>query len=273
MGIVNAPAPPRRREKKIFIRLWLSWCLGGYLLSADNQGDRLVERYLNESARRDAMLSMTVDYKTPDKTPIHLEFTWMRKMKQGLVSHLLRMEAPASERGKLLLVRERPDGGADYLAYRPNSILKKKVRISGAREYKFKGLSISVQELIGGELRMYAHDSKGGEKVDGVGCQVVENRLRAGFESDSRYPFTRLYLREDNGMPLRWELFGKSGEREKVIFIENVRQIEGVWTIARARVLETKKKSELILTLREANYHPKLEDAMFTEDYLKQHSQ
>jgi len=120
---------------------------------------------------------------------------------------------------------------------------------------------------------MYAHDSKGGEKVDGVGCQVVENRLRAGFESDSRYPFTRLYLREDNGMPLRWELFGKSGEREKVIFIENVRQIEGVWTIARARVLETKKKSELILTLRVANYHPKLEDAMFTEDYLKQHSQ
>jgi hypothetical protein len=215
---------------------------------------------------------MLVDYTESGREPIHLEFTWMRKIKQGLASHLLLMQAPASERGKLLLVRERPDGGADYLAYRPNSILKKKVRITGAREYKFKGLSISVQELIGGELRMYTHEFKGAEKVDGILCQLVENPLRAGFENDSRFPRTLLYLREDNGMPLRWELFGKSGEREKIILIEDVRLIERVWTIARARVQEPKKKSELLLTLKEANYHPDLKDSVFTEDYLKQHS-
>src|SRR5437773_8164465 len=127
---------------------------GPYLAGADAAGEQVVLRYLSESARKDAVLSMAVDYTEPGKERLHLEFTWMRKIKQGLASHLLRIETPESEKGKLLLVREKPGGGADYLAYRPGSVLKKKVRITGAREYKFKALTVSVQELIGGELLM-----------------------------------------------------------------------------------------------------------------------
>ncbi len=273
MEKVDRNSLPKHKDTKIFLCVLVSLCLRVYPLSAENRGDELIEKYLNESARRDAILSLMVDYTGPEKPPIHLEFTWMRKVKQGLVSHLLKMEAPASERGKLLLVRERPGGGADYLAYRPNSILKKRVRITGAREYKFKGLSISVQELIGGELRIYSHYFRRTEQVNGVACQVVENKLRSGFQNDSKFPRTLLYLREDNGMPFRWELFGRSGQIEKVIFMEDVVRIDGIWTIARARVQEPRKKSELVLTLREVNYHPDLKDSFFTEEYLRQHSQ
>src|SRR5213593_470554 len=111
----------RHKNTKSFLGVLASWSLCGCLWAANNRGDQLVEKYLSASARKDAVLFMLVDYTEPGRQPIHLEFTWMRKIKQELASHLLRMEAPASERGKLLLVRERPDGGADYLAYRPNS--------------------------------------------------------------------------------------------------------------------------------------------------------
>src|SRR5215831_9807443 len=177
---------------------------------SDERGTQLINRYLDESARKDAVFNMLVEYQEPEKDLIRLEFTWMRKIKQGLASHLLRMEAPPSEKGKLLLVRERPDGGTDYIAYRPNSALKKKVRINAARNYKYKGLTISVQELIGGELHKYDHQYKGSQTIEGVPCQLVESRLRDSFKDDSNYPRTLIYLREDNGMPLKWDLFGNS---------------------------------------------------------------
>jgi hypothetical protein len=211
---------------------------------ADPRADQLINNYLNQSARRDAILSMNVAYQEAGKPAVRLEFTWMRKLKQGLASHLLRIDSPPSEKGKLLLVQEKPNGDADYLAYRPNSALKKKARISGARNYKYKGLTISVQELIGGELGKYDHESKGEATIDGVACHIVENRLRSMFKNDSDYPRSVCYLRKDNGMLQKWELFGKSNQLDKVITAGDMKQIEGHWTVTLANVDDLKRKGK-----------------------------
>jgi Outer membrane lipoprotein-sorting protein len=235
---------------------------------ANLRGDQLIDQYLTRSARHDAVLSVRVDYQEPKEEPVRLEFTWMRKVKPDVTSHLLRIEAPGSEKGKLLLVHEKADGVTDYFAYRPRSTLKRKVRISGTRNYQYKGLSISVQEIIGGELLKYNHQFNGIETLNGLTCYVVENQLRAEFKNDSNYPRLRIYLREDSGMPLRAELFGKS-DQLKMIYFEEVQKIEGIWTITRARIEDPKKQAELIVTLKEAHYNPDLADYWFTEEYLK----
>lgn len=241
-------------------------------LRGDPRGDEWVARYLKESVRREAILAMQVDYQEPQKGELRLEFTWMRRVRQGLTSHLIRLEAPKSEQGKLLLVQEKPNGGAEYLAYRPNSVLKKKVRVSGARDYKYKGLTISVQELIGGELGKYSHQSKGVQQLQGVTCNVVENVLFPKFKSDSDYPRSIIYLRQDNGLLQKWELFGKSGQLEKVIHAEEIKTLQSLPTVTVARVEELKKKGKLTLTMKQAQYNPKLNDEWFTEKYLTQHS-
>lgn len=253
-----------------FVLCWtVGWVSAAY---SDEHGTQLIDRYLNQSARKDAVLTMEVQYEEPPKEAVRLEFTWMRKIKDGLASHLLRMESPPSEKGKLLLVRERPDGGTDYVAYRPNSALKKKVRVNAARNYKYKGLSISVQELIGGELHKYNHQYQGAQTVNGISCQVVESTLRDQFRNDSNYPRTLIYLRDDNGMPLKWDLFGNSNRLEKKIQVEEVKQFEGVWTLNRVRVDDLNKRSRLALILREVQYHPEVKDQIFSEQYLKQNS-
>jgi hypothetical protein len=241
-------------------------------LEADPKGEQLVSQYLNQSARRSAEFKMGVDYQEADKEPIHLEFTWMRKANQGLMSHLIKMEAPPSEKGKLLLVHEEPDGDSDYIAYRPNSALKKKVRVSGARNYKYKGLTISVQELIGGELQQYDHQAKGTKSIDGIHCYEVENRIKPKFKNDSNYPRSVAYFREDNGMLQKWELFGDSDKLEKVIYADEIKKIQGNWTVTVARVEDLKKKGKLVLKLIEGHYDPSLSDELFNEEYLKQNS-
>ena len=242
------------------------------VLRADPKGDQLVTQYLNQSGRRSATFKMGVDYQEGDKEPIHLEFTWMRKSQQGLMSHLIRMEAPPSEKGKLLLVHEKPDGDSDYIAYRPNSALKKKVRVSGARNYKYKGLTISVQELIGGELQKYDHQAKGMKPINGIQCHEVENRIKPQFKNDSNYPRSIAYFREDNGMLQRWELFGDSDKLEKVITADEIKKIQGNWTLTVARVDDLKKKGKLVLKVIEGHYDSSLSDELFNEEYLKQNS-
>jgi len=257
------------------LNCWVVLCLTVGWASAiysDERGSHLIDRYLNQSARKDAVLTMEVLYEEPPKEAVRLDFTWMRKVKDGLASHLLRMEGPPSEKGKLLLVRERPDGGTDYVAYRPNSALKKKVRVNSARNYKYKGLSISVQELIGGELHKYNHEDKGAQTVDGISCHLVESTLREQFKNDSNYPRTLIYLRDDNGMPLKWDLFGNSNRIEKKIQVEELKQFAGIWTLSRVRVEDLSKKSQLKLILRDVHYNPELKDQIFSEEYLKQNS-
>jgi hypothetical protein len=57
-----------------------------------------------------------------------------------------------------------------------------------------------------------------------------------------------------------------------VIYFEEIRKIQGIWTITRARVEELKEHGQLVITLKEAQYRPELEDCWFSEECLKQTS-
>jgi len=97
--------------------------------------------------------------------------------------------------------------------------------------------------------------------------------LKPEFKNESDYPRSVSYLRKDNGMLLKWDLFGKSNKLEKVITAEEIKQIQGFWTVTVARVDDLKKKGKLILRLQEGRYNPPLDDSLFSEDYLKQNTQ
>src|SRR5262245_4875884 len=96
--------------------LLAGFCGGSGSALADARGDDLIDRYLRESVRREAILTMNVDYQEPQKEELQLEFTWMRRVRAGLTSHFIRIESPPSEQGKLLLAHEKADGSADYVA-------------------------------------------------------------------------------------------------------------------------------------------------------------
>ena len=91
---------------------------------ADERGDELIAAYLDQAAGKNARVTIQIKHVKGSQPPIFLAFTWMRRVQAKLTSHFIRMEAPPSEQGKLLLVHERPDGSSDYVAYRPQSALQ-----------------------------------------------------------------------------------------------------------------------------------------------------
>jgi Outer membrane lipoprotein-sorting protein len=72
-------------------------------------------------------------------------------------------------------------------------------------------------------------------------------------------------------MPLRGELLHKSGW-SKLVYFEEVKKIDGIWTVTRARVENRKKHSHMTATLKEVSYHPDLQDRWFKEQYLEETS-
>ena len=156
----------------------------------DERGDELIAAYLEQAARKNKRVTVQVKHVKGSQPPIVLAFTWMRRVQAKLTSHFIRMESPESEQGKLLLVHERADGSSDFVAYRPQSALRKKVRISGARHYKYKSLRISVQELIGGELAKYTHHFLGNREISGVLCHPGGEPAQARVHRQERFsPF------------------------------------------------------------------------------------
>ena len=73
----------------------------GTITYTDARGDKLIDKYLNQSVRQDAVFSVAVDYTKPEQEPVRMEYTWMRKVRQGLISHLVRIESPPFGKGEV----------------------------------------------------------------------------------------------------------------------------------------------------------------------------
>jgi len=254
---------------KLLLSFTTYFCMAAALPGiSGKKADALIATHLEKTTRRSARITLQVNHRRGEKPPVFLAYTWLRRVQPSFIAHLIRMEAPPSQKGKLLLVHERPDGSADYIAYRPKSKMKKKVRISGARHFKYKSLRISIQELIGGELGKYTHHYIGKQTVRGVECHLVENRIKTKFKRKSDYPRSILALGVTNHLMVRWELYGKSNRLEKKIVALETLKLEGVEMVTQAQVTNLKRDSQLLLKVNTVEYDPKFDPKLFQKKYL-----
>lgn len=236
---------------------------------ADERGDELIAAYLDQAAGKNQRVTVQVRHVKGSQPPILLAFTWMRRVRAELTSHLIRMEAPESEEGKLLLVHERPDGSSEFVAYRPQSALRKKVRISGARHYKYKSLRISVQELIGGELAKYTHHFLGSRKVEGIPCHLVENRLKPEFIGKSDFPRSILALSADSMTMVQWELYDRTNRLARKMVATETRVVEGTPMVTQARISSPQRDSHLQWTVQSIEFDPPFQPDLFRKEFLQ----
>lgn len=235
---------------------------------ADQQANQLISNYLNQMVRHSATFSIGVEYYVKEKAPIRLSFSWKRWVQQKKVSHLIEMEYPNSEEGKRLLVHEYPNGSSDRFAFRPKSVLKKNVRITGPRHYRYKRLRISVQELIGGELAKYTHHFLEKKRFNNKDCYLIENRLKPLFRNKSDYPRSVIALSVKNQELAQWELYDRDDHLAKLILPGKIKDIDGVRTIISFRITDPRRNSTLIFNVKSVDYHPRFDPIIFKKENL-----
>jgi len=235
---------------------------------ADQDANQLISNYLNQMVKHTATFSIGVEYYVKDKSPIRLSFSWKRWVQQTKVSHLIEMEYPNSEVGKRLLVHEYPNGSSERFAFRPKSVLKKNVRITGPRHYRYKKLRISVQELIGGELAKYTHHFLKKKRLNNKNCYLIENRLKPLYRNESDYPRSVIALSVNEQELVQWELYNRDNHLAKLILPGKIKDIDGVRTILSFRITEPRRESTLVFNVKSVDYHPRFDPIIFKKENL-----
>lgn len=250
--------------------LTLSFLMGLMPALADKHANQLISKYLDQMVRHTANFSIEVEYYVEDNPPVRLSFSWKRWIQQKKTSHLIEMKSPNSEAGKRLLVYEYPNGSSDQFAFRPKSVLKKNVRITGPRHYRYKKLRISVQELIGGELGKYTHHFLEKKQLNKKDCYLIENHLKPLFLSKSDYPRSIIALSSENQELVQWELYDRANRLAKRIIAEEIEEIDGIRTITSFRMNDPRRNSTLMFNVKSVDYNPRFDPIIFVKENLTQ---
>jgi hypothetical protein len=175
-----------------------------------------------------------------------LAFSGRSRRYDGLLSKgLVRFSTPADVAGVSFLQIQSKGGDDDRFLYLPE--LKRSRRISGSnRSQSFMGTDFSYADLDRRDLRQAAVEARGDEAIGRFACWRIAVKPTG---ADATYARAELWVRKDNFLPLKMEMFSRSGALLKTLTTEEVRRIRGRWFITRSMMVshEAGQKTELVI--------------------------
>lgn len=172
--------------------------------------------------------------------------------------------APAREKGTKMLKLE------DKLwIYSPES--DRIIQISGHMlQQSVMGSDLSYEDMMENRelLDVYDAEVSGSETIDGRDCHVLT--LTAKVE-DIAYKTRKTWVDKERNVPLKEELFAKSGQLLKRTLMSDVEKIEGRWfpkTILYKDMLKDGAGTEFIMT--DISFDTEIGDHLFSKAALKQ---
>jgi outer membrane lipoprotein-sorting protein len=190
-----------------------------------------------------------------------LDFSGRSRRYAGLLSKgLVRFTAPADVAGVGFLQIQSKDGEDDRFLYLPE--LKRSRRISGSnRSQSFMGTDFSYADLDRRDLRQALAESRGDEAVARFACwHLAVTPSRA----DAPYARAELWVRKDNFLPLKMQMYSRSGALLKTLTTQEVRRIGGRWFISRSTMVSHEEGRQTELTIRQIEPRGDLPDGEFT---------
>lgn len=183
--------------------------------------------------------------------------------------------APASDKGTAFLTWEHKDKDDDQWLYLP--VLKKVKRISAAEKHKsFMGTDFSYNDLTPQHPQKFIHQQTGDDVVDGQACYVIESIHKThthdpAYAKEKKYQYTKSqsWIRKDNFLLVKAVMFDKKGDRCKLFYAWDIKQVDGIWTAMSMKMEDLKNGHQTILSIRQIRYNTGLTDDFFTTRELE----
>jgi hypothetical protein len=213
------------------------WGLGGTVLSAratlkDKQG---ATSELNFSARS-------------------------RRYSPPFAKTLVRFTAPPDIAGAGFLQIQKRDGDDERFLFLPD--LKRSRRISGnLRASSFMGTDFSFADLDRRDLRESTSQLKSEEAIGKYPCFHVDSKPT---RSDSAYAHIESWLRTDNYLPLKMDMYDRANVLWKTFSALEVRRVKGHWYITKSRMVDHSRSHETSLVIDSVEPSEDIADDEFT---------
>jgi hypothetical protein len=183
-----------------------------------------------------------------------------RRYRPGLSKSLIRFSAPADLAGVRFLQIQKPDGDDDRFLFLPE--LRRSRRISGGlRANAFMGTDFSFADLDMRDLRDAEAKLRGEEVVGKLACWHIEY---VPVHRDAAYARAELWVRKDNFVLIKWQMYDRAGALIKTFTTQEVRRVGGRWFISKSRMVNHRDAHTTDLVLETIAPRGDISDDEFT---------
>jgi outer membrane lipoprotein-sorting protein len=190
----------------------------GALAAQTPSGDEVLQRVDRNMFAESRILVSQMIVHGERETRTMVSKSWQRSTTDAYTEYL----APAREKGTKMLKL-----GDDLWTYDPGT--DRTIMISGAMlRQSVMGSDLSYEDMMEDPRLEHSYTATvtGTETVDGRSCWVVE--LKAKIQ-DIAYETRRVWVDAERWVPLKEDLYAKSGRLLKTIVLSDVRQQGGRW--------------------------------------------
>jgi outer membrane lipoprotein-sorting protein len=186
--------------------------------------------------------------------------TWSEGTKKSFTEYL----SPASEKGTKMLKLE-----GQLWIYSPST--DRTIQISGNMlRQSVMGSDLSYEDMMDDRKLQDIYEEKqiGNEVIDGRNTLVVELTARV---EDVAYHSQKMWVDAERFVPLRQEMYAKSGQLLKKLEYKDVKNVDGRWfpfTVTYKDMLKDGKGTQFIMT--SVLFDQDIPDYIFTKAALKQ---
>ncbi len=182
-----------------------------------------------------------------------------------LSSTVMVFKSPASVKNTRFLKQENDGSADDKWIYLP--ALKRVRRIASSDGSKsFMGTDFTYDDMESRDVERDNHTLLREESINGEDCYVV--RGEAKDSSDSQYSYRVSWIRKDNFVPVKVELFDKSQELIKIMTVRNLQNIDGFWTPMDVVMENVQTKHKTELSIKKIEFDKGVNPKVFSQSFL-----
>jgi len=196
------------------------------------------------------------------------ELTMLRKDDQegGQQKYFIYFHQPADVKDTTFMVWKYVGRDDDRWLFIPAINFVRRIAASDKRS-SFVGSDFTYEDVSGREPEEDQHSLLRGERCGDSDCFVIKSVPKNPKSAD--YSFKLAWINKANFMPLKEEYYDKRGELYKVFSADEVRQVQGFWTITKRAMKNTQSGHRTEVTFTNVEYNWGIKDELFTERYLR----
>ena len=196
------------------------------------------------------------------------EFTMLRKDLQegGEQRYFIYFHRPPDVREMTFMVWKYPQKNADRWLFIPALKLVRRIAADDKRS-SFVGSDFSYEDISGRNVEEDTHRLLREEAMGGKDAYVIESIPKDAGGSDLGRKVS--WIDKRTLLPLKEEYFDKRGDLSKAFSADELKEIQGFWTITRRTMRDVQRGHRTEATFQEVRYNLGLPEALFSERYLR----
>ena len=190
--------------------------------------------------------------------------SYAKRYPNGDKKTLLIFDYPADVKGSAFLVWDPKDKDDQQWLYLP-ALEKIRQIAPGDKGGSFMGTDFSYYDMGGMDVDDFSYRILKEEPVDGFPCYVLESNPIKTIP----YGKITIWIRKDNYLPVRSDIYDKNGELMKQCQSGAIKEINNIPTPTHIVMKQVKDSKYTVMDLTNIIYDSGLTDSIFTQRYMQ----